>query len=553
MTLDCRPVRNPIESLPYPRVHLSFVTRAALVGAILSIEKFLLNFFVDFDAAQAATGLGAWLRAAQHWGFRFAVTLGISLALFGWMRGDAGLRQLNAAARALPVRAWLLVVHLVLVLPLVPLSRALYGTDAAPLLFPALVTAWTGLGLAAVVALCLAFAPLEDWRAACRSLGAVWAYALGAALLAASAMEWSQRLWAPTAAVTFDLVRWILAPILPDLRSDPANLILYAPNFAIQVSDICSGLEGVGLMLAFCSAWLVCYRREFAFPRALVLIPAGLLLIFGLNVLRIAALMLIGTAGLTDIAVYGFHSQAGWIAFNCAACGVAVVSRRSSWLRRAGPGTSGVRADNPTAAYLLPFLAVLGGRMLVVAVSWPSGPWYLLPALAGAVVLWHYRRRFSAIGWTFTWRGVGAGAGVFVLWMFAAHWLLPAAELHSSGAAAPPQGGGLWLLSRFFASVLIVPVVEELAYRGYLMRRLVGRDFAAVPFEATGMWPLLVSSAVFGAVHGAMWPAAVGAGLVYGLLVMRTGRLGEAVCAHTVTNALIAAAVLFGDHWELWT
>jgi membrane protease YdiL (CAAX protease family) len=61
-----------------------------------------------------------------------------------------------------------------------------------------------------------------------------------------------------------------------------------------------------------------------------------------------------------------------------------------------------------------------------------------------------------------------------------------------------------------------------------------------------------VSSALFGAAHGAMWPAGVVAGLVYGLLVMRTGRLGEAVCAHATTNALVALAVVFGNHWELW-
>jgi len=136
--------------------------------------------------------------------------------------------------------------------------------------------------------------------------------------------------------------------------------------------------------------------------------------------------------------------------------------------------------------------------------------------------------------------------------MAAARWLPAPVEMHPGGGAAAPAWSGLWLVSRFFASVLIVPTVEELAYRGYLMRRLVGRDFAAIPFEATGVWPLLVSSAVFGAAHGAMWPAAVGAGLVYGLLAMRTGRLGEAVCAHATTNALIALAVVFGNHWELW-
>lgn len=543
---------NPLETSAHSTLRLSFVARAALIAAILSIEKFLLNFFVDFDAAQAATGLGAWVRAAQHWGFRFAVTLGVSVALFGWMRNDAGLRQLNADARALPVRRWLLLLHLALILPLVPLSQLLYGNPAAPLPFPALVAMWTGFALAAVVALSLAFAPLRAWRIACRSLGAVWAYALGAALLAASAMEWAQKLWAPTAAVTFDLVRWILAPILPGLRSDPANLILYAPNFAIQVSDICSGLEGVGLMLAFCGAWLVYCRREFVFPRALLLIPAGLLLIFGLNVLRIAALMLIGDAGFTDIAVYGFHSQAGWIAFNLAAGGVAIASRRSQWLQQPGAGGAALRSDNPTAAYLLPLLVLLGGRMLVLAASGPTGPGYLLPALASAGVLWYYRRPLAALDWGFTWRGVGMGLSVFVLWVGAAHWLLPPVFSHGSANARVPSWMALWVLSRIIASVLIIPVVEELAYRGYLLRRFLAPDFTAVRFEAAGAWPLLGSSAIFAAAHGAMWPAAIVAGLVYGLLVTRTGRLGEAICAHATTNALIAVAVVGWNHWELW-
>lgn len=527
------------------------MARAALIGTVLSIEKFLLNFFVDFDAAQAATGLGAWVRNAQHWGFRFAVTLGVSLALFGWIRGDASLRQLNAEVRALPVRISWLLLHVALVVPLAPLSYLLYGSHALQVPFPALVSLWSGFALAAIVAACLAFAPWQAWRAACRALGMVWAYALGAALFAASAMEWTQRLWGPTAFMTFKLVRWLLAPVLPLLRSEP-NLILSTPNFAIQVTDICSGLEGVSLMLGFCAAWLLYCRREFIFPRALLLIPAGLILIFGLNVLRIAALMLIGDAGFTDVAVYGFHSQAGWIAFNCAACGVAVVSRHSDWLQHPTARRSTLREVNPAAAYLLPFMVLLGGRMLVLAASGPSGPWYLLPALAGALVLWHYRRRFAMLAWGFSWRGVVAGVGMFVLWMWAAHWLRPVSTTQSAADAVAQAWIRPWVLARLCASVLIVPVAEELAYRGFLLRRLVAQDFTAVRFETVGVWPLLASAAVFGAAHGPMWPPAVVAGIMYGLLVIRTGRIGEAVCAHATTNALIAAAILFGDHWELW-
>ena len=551
MTVDSRAVSAPLAAVRGFQARPSFVARAALVGAILSLEKFLLNFIVDFDAAQAATGLGALVRHAQHWGFRFAVTLAVCLALFGWIRGDARFVQVNAAARALPVRWSLLLLHALMALPLAPLSYLLYGSHAVHFPFTALVALWLGFALAAVVALGLALAPWQAWRAACQALGTVWGYALAAALLAACAMEWTQTLWTRTVSVTFELVRWVLAPVLPALQTDPANLIIYTSNFAVQVSDDCSGLEGVGLMLAFCGAWLVYRRRDFIFPRALLLIPAGLLLIFGLNVLRIAALMLIGNAGFTDVAVYGFHSQAGWIAFNCAACGVAVVSRRSAWLQHPTARGLAVRTDNPTAAYLLPFLVMLGGRMLVLAASGPAGPWYLLPAFAGATVLWHYRRRLATLDWGFTWRGVAAGVGVFLLWMYAAHRLRLAGMPPAASAAAQPWGA-LWMLARILASVVIVPITEELAYRGYLLRRLVARDFTAVRFQAVGLWPLLVSAGVFGAAHGTMWAPATVAGLAYGFLALRTGRIGEAACAHAATNGLIAAAVVFGNHWELW-
>lgn len=67
-------------------------------------------------------------------------------------------------------------------------------------------------------------------------------------------------------------------------------------------------------MLAFSTVLLLLFRGEFTFPRALLLVPAALVLSFALNIARIAVLVLIGDAGYPGVA-YGFHSQAGWIAF----------------------------------------------------------------------------------------------------------------------------------------------------------------------------------------------------------------------------------------------
>ena len=84
----------------------------------------------------------------------------------------------------------------------------------------------------------------------------------------------------------------------------------------------------MGLILAFTVAWLVYFRREYIFPRALLLIPAGIAAIFALNVVRIAGLMMIGDAGFPNVAVYGFHSQAGWLAFNAVGLGFVALTNR---------------------------------------------------------------------------------------------------------------------------------------------------------------------------------------------------------------------------------
>jgi membrane protease YdiL (CAAX protease family) len=59
-------------------------------------------------------------------------------------------------------------------------------------------------------------------------------------------------------------------------------------------------------------------------------------------------------------------------------------------------------------------------------------------------------------------------------------------------------------------------------------------------------------SAAFGAMHGALWLPGLLAGLSYGLLLIRTGKIGESVVAHATTNALLALYVVYFDQWQLW-
>ncbi|MFI4887055.1 MAG: exosortase E/protease, VPEID-CTERM system, partial [Steroidobacterales bacterium] len=531
---------------------LTLVARAGLLLAALLAEKSALNLAVDFRLADAAHGLATVLRIAQHFGLRFAVSLALALALLLYVRTDAALLRINAEARSAPVRpAWLALHGVAMLLAAVAL-HGLFGQHEAHLPFAPLAGMAVLLSAAAAIALLLALAPWQLWRRAAAAIGVRWAYAACAAAAATGAILWSQELWAPTAQLTFNLVRDVLSPILPALQADAATRILRTPRFAVEVSSICSGLEGVGLMLAFCSAWLLYFRAEYRFPRALLLIPAGVLLVFGLNVVRIAALVLIGNAGHPALAIYGFHSQAGWIAFNCAACGVACASRSSRWLNRNAAADEGAWATHSTAAYLLPFLAILAAGMISRASSSGFETWYALRLMVAVAALGYFWRPLALLDWRFGWRGVAVGAAVFALWLTAARWVVTPHGMPAGLAAMSAHSRDLWIAARCLTGIVVVPIAEEIAYRGYLLRRLLAEDFESVPFGSIGWTPLLVTAVAFGVLHGALWLPGIAAGVAYGLVLIRTGRMGEAVAAHATSNLLLAAWVLAAGQWQLW-
>jgi len=61
----------------------------------------------------------------------------------------------------------------------------------------------------------------------------------------------------------------------------------------------------------------------------------------------------------------------------------------------------------------------------------------------------------------------------------------------------------------------------------------------------------LVSSVAFGALHG-RWLAGILAGMIYAAAQYRRGEISDAIVAHMVTNALLAAYVLIFGHWAFW-
>jgi CAAX prenyl protease-like protein len=179
---------------------------------------------------------------------------------------------------------------------------------------------------------------------------------------------------------------------------------------------------------------------------------------------------------------------------------------------------------------------------------------YPLRFFAAAGALWVFRAKYSDLDWKVGWLGPAIGAAVFVLWITLDRFTSGhAASAMPSALSASSAGARItWISFRVLAASITVPIAEELAFRGFLLRRLISHDFESVPFTRFTWFALLVSSALFGALHGGMWLAGILAGLLYGGAMIRTGRIGEAVAAHATTNALLAVYVLLFGAWRLW-
>jgi CAAX prenyl protease-like protein len=118
-------------------------------------------------------------------------------------------------------------------------------------------------------------------------------------------------------------------------------------------------------------------------------------------------------------------------------------------------------------------------------------------------------------------------------------------------AELPAWQAGAWLVFRVIGSVVTVPIAEELAFRGYLIRKLVASDFEDVPPGQFTWLSFLVSSLLFGVLHNS-WVAGTLAGAGFALALYQRGRIVDAIVAHMTSNALIAVAVLGFGQWNLW-
>src|SRR5271165_6853769 len=531
--------------------------RIAGLAGLLASELLLISARTPHIALQDAPGLPGLVFSLGAWKVRLLITLAVIALLFWQSRGKQNLEHISERPIGMAFSWPWLAGHLAAILAFAGLTFLLFENRPQNLgAANILVVGWAATGAAAVILAAFAFLPKEFWRLVLRGTGDVWAYVLGLGVIACALAAYATPIWNPLARWTLMLAWLMLRPFVPGVSADPASMLFGTHSFSVIVAPACSGYEGIGLILAFTTGWLWFFRREWRFPRALLLIPAGVAAIWIFNAMRVATLVLIGVAGAPGIAEKGFHSHAGWIAFNVVALGICLAARRVSWLSTAGGGGTMLaeRSEpNPIAPYLAPFLAILAAGMVAGAASSGFEWLYALRVVAAAAAIWYYRDHYRELDWRIGWPAFALGGLVFLIWIA----IEPLSHSLHTGEPwqftyASPLPRIAWLVVRIFGAVITVPIAEELAFRGFLLRRLVSPDFESVAWRTFAWAPFLISSIGFGLLHGDRWLAGTLAGMIFALALMRRGRIGEAVAAHAVTNALLAIYVLTTGNWQLW-
>jgi CAAX prenyl protease-like protein len=145
------------------------------------------------------------------------------------------------------------------------------------------------------------------------------------------------------------------------------------------------------------------------------------------------------------------------------------------------------------------------------------------------------------------------GLLVFALWI-RMDWTL--------GAAGMPQGFNPELLPgrntqivmtifRIAGAVLVVPLMEELFWRSFLIRYVIDKNFDTVPMGTFTWASFLFTAVLFGLEHNYIF-AGIMAGIFYNLLLYRTRSLAQCVLSHAVTNLALAIYVVYTGKWQFW-
>jgi CAAX prenyl protease-like protein len=180
-----------------------------------------------------------------------------------------------------------------------------------------------------------------------------------------------------------------------------------------------------------------------------------------------------------------------------------------------------------------------------------------------ALLLFLLSRRYLDLRPTRPVASVLLGIAVFLIWIgpdlvfgpaYRHSWIF---ENQLLGKAEPAISPDLrrnlpFLFLRAATAIVLVPILEELFWRGWLMRWLIQPAFQSVPFGTYVRSAFWIVAALFASEHGPFWEVGLAAGILYNWWAVRTRCLADCILAHSVTNAILSGYVLMSGQWQYW-
>ena len=209
----------------------------------------------------------------------------------------------------------------------------------------------------------------------------------------------------------------------------------------------------------------------------------------------------------------------------------------------------------PFALYMV-FLALekTAADLTAIDVRWL----YPVKIVAVIAALWRYRAVYTELLAPPNWLWTGLVAPLLGLLVFALWINLDAGWMNLGGGAGfDPRdvaaGDIEWMLviPRLVGAALVVPLMEELFWRSFLLRWVQQQDFLALEPARIGLRAILICSVLFGVEHS-LWLAGIVAGLAYVWIYRASGNLWPPIVAHATTNLVLGLWVLQTGAWQFW-
>ncbi|HYW45828.1 MAG TPA: CAAX prenyl protease-related protein [Bryobacteraceae bacterium] len=216
-----------------------------------------------------------------------------------------------------------------------------------------------------------------------------------------------------------------------------------------------------------------------------------------------------------------------------------------------------------TVAYAAPFAAFVGLMAIEHALGLSPRIAYPVRCLVVAAILLFCSRSVIPLRPSAPLASVAVGVVVFLIWIgpdllfgpaYRHSWIFENGLTGKAVSSMPPglQFMASFLIARTIGSVILVPILEELFWRGWLMRWIAARDWLKEPIGLYVPYAFWIVAVLFASEHGPYWEVGLAAGIIYNLWVIRTRNLADCMLAHAVTNGLLAAYVMGWGQWQYW-